>query len=101
MRAELRTPTGLRSKKLVLKIFVKFDNALQVFSRIFLVHSQMRRRARNGPLDMSDNFLIYQDMVMKHGKLLCCVFCWQFWGLALHKTFKIQKVVMLAHSTNQ
>ena len=72
MRAELRTPTGLRSKKLVLKIFVKFDNALQVFSRIFLVHSQMRRRARNGPLDMSDNF--YQDIVMKHGKLLCCVF---------------------------
>lgn len=100
MRAELRTPTGLRSKKLVLKIFVKFDNSLQVFSLISLVHSQMRKRARNGPLDMPDNF--HQEMVMKLGKLLCCVFLFAIFGVGSAKNSgKMQKVVKCARAINQ
>ena len=41
-------------------------------SNLFGHLSQMRRRARIGPLDMSDNF--HQEIVIKPGKVVCCMF---------------------------
>ena len=41
-------------------------------SNLFGRYSQMRRRARNGPLDMPDNF--HLEIVIKPGKVICCMF---------------------------